>query len=931
MPMSRLDIIATMDKSPQPAPEPIADPVIGRDELIAQLKAENALLKAALRDAPVGILFAEADSGRLLAGNRMAEQILGHPVLSRPGDAAYDGWLLLDACGERVPGELMPIARALRAGAATPPEDFQYQRGDGHRVWIGVSAAPVHDHDGQLIGSVATLTDTDAAKRTEARQRFLLEVQDLLRARGRDDLGEVAARLGRQLGVIRVGCGEFLPDGSVFNASVLWTAPDAPPMPPSFPVRRFQAVLDRLALGNTVVTCDILGDPVSRASAEGYGELGVRASVIVPTLDAGRLGGALFVHDAYPRDWSADDVALIEAVAARTADTLRLARAQAALAESEARFRAITESMPQMVWATPPDGRTDYFNQRWYDFTGTTPGATFDDNWIALFHPDDRARLLDRWHQSVATGEFYEIEYRLRRHDGVYRWVLGRGVPMHDDAGRITRWFGTCTDIDDQVRAREALARFGEALEREVVERTAELGAANQRLRAEMAERQRAEEQLRQAQKMEAVGQLTGGIAHDFNNLLTGILGSLALVRKRVLGGRAEESERFINSAMQSAQRAAALIQRLLAFSRQQSLDPHLVDVDALVRSLIDLFRRTLGERIALRTRLAVAPALAWSDENQLEAALVNLVINARDAMPDGGELSIATFTQRVGIAGATGVAAPIAPAHWASLAGGAIAGAAAADADGAAKGVAPPVGIVTQPGASLRRRQSDLPPAVDLAPGDYVCISVSDTGVGMPPDVVARAFEPFFTTKPVGQGTGLGLSMVYGFARQSGGAVRIDSTPGKGSTVTLWLPSRPVVVAVAPELAPEADADAIGAGTVLLVEDDAGVRQMIEGLLSDQGLRVVAAGDSTAALALIDAGVPVDLLVADVGLPGLNGRQLAEAACARRPGLPVLLMTGYADHAVLRPADLPERYELIAKPFDIDRLLALVRMLLVR
>ncbi|ACA15215.1 multi-sensor hybrid histidine kinase [Methylobacterium sp. 4-46] len=546
--------------------------------------------------------------------------------------------------------------------------------------------------------------------------------------------------------------------------------------------------------------------------------------------------------------------------------------AEAAMADSLMKFRAIAESMPQMVWSTLPDGYHDYYNSRWYEFTGVAPGSTDGEGWNAIFHPDDRAEAWRRWRRALATGETYEIEYRLRRRDGVHRWVLGRAVPLRDPAsGAIQRWFGTCTDIDDQVRARETLARGRETLEILVRERTAALEEANARLTAEMAERGRVEERLRQAQKMEAVGQLTGGIAHDFNNLLTGITGALDLLRARLAEGRLDALPRYADLATASAQRAAALTHRLLAFARRQPLAARGVDANALVASMGDLLRRTLSERVALDLDLAEDLWATLCDPNQLENAILNLAINARDAMPEGGRLTIATANLRLD-------------------------GAALAGEDGP-------------------------------APGDYVRIAVRDTGAGMPPDVAARAFEPFFTTKPLGEGTGLGLSMIYGFAKQSDGQVRIASEVARGTEVSLILPRHhgPAAASLAPRPAP---ARGPGTGTILVVEDDPTVRALIAETLSDRGYRVREAADGPAGLAALEAA-PVDLVVTDVGLPGLNGRQMIDQARGARPDLRVLFITGYAENAAFGGGHLEAGMAMITKPFAIEALAAKVQAIL--
>jgi PAS domain S-box-containing protein len=534
------------------------------------------------------------------------------------------------------------------------------------------------------------------------------------------------------------------------------------------------------------------------------------------------------------------------------------------LRDLAAKFRAITDSMPQIVWSTLPDGYHDFYNQQWYDFTGVPAGSTDGEGWNAIFHPEDQPRAWERWRHSLATGDPYEIEYRLRRRDGVYRWTLGRALAVRDEQGRITRWFGTCTDIDDQVQARDQQRRFREALDAEVKVRTAELTNINRRLEAEIAERERVEAALRQSQKMEAIGQLTGGIAHDFNNILTGIIGNLQLLSGR-LAANAPDLERYSSAALTSAHRAASLTQRLLAFSKRQTLHATVVDANELIGSMEELLGRTLGEQITLKTQLTAALPPVMADANQLESALLNLAINARDAMPEGGTLTLSTTP------------AP----DWPS--------------SGGAGGIR---------------------------------ISVRDTGGGMSPDVLARAFDPFFTTKPIGEGTGLGLSMVYGFAQQSGGTASIQSSPDSGTAVHIDLPVAGLAEGVtAASLAVPAPAPATA--TLLLVEDDVTVLALMAEVVRELGYTVLEAHDEASALPFLASNRTIDLLVSDVGLPGTNGRQLAERARQFRPDLKVLFVTGYARDARSKAEFLGENMDMLSKPFALDALIDKVQRML--
>lgn len=395
-----------------------------------------------------------------------------------------------------------------------------------------------------------------------------------------------------------------------------------------------------------------------------------------------------------------------------------------------------------------------------------------------------------------------------------------------------------------------------ETLEQQVEERTAQL--------------RHNEEALRQSQKMEAVGQLTGGIAHDFNNMLTGIIGSLELLRRRLARGRTDDLDSLIDLGVTSANRAAGLTHRLLAFSRRQSLDSKPVQMNNLVVSMGELLQRSINESIRLDMRLSEQLWVAEADPNQLESALLNLVINARDAMPNGGNLVVQTANRYL-------------------------------DAD------------FTQADSSLK-------------PGEYVMLSVTDNGCGMPQSTINRAFDPFFTTKPIGQGTGLGLSMIYGFSKQSRGHVAIQSEVGEGTTVSLFLPR------FGGDLPQDLPADsqhplfAQNGETVLIVEDDPAVRALVSTVLSDLGYAFVEACDADSALPIFDSTQRIDLLISDVGLPGMNGRQLAEIGRQYRPELKVLFITGYAEHAAVRGGFLDPGMQMITKPFTFDLLTAKVR-----
>ena len=526
-----------------------------------------------------------------------------------------------------------------------------------------------------------------------------------------------------------------------------------------------------------------------------------------------------------------------------------------ALRQSEERFRKLADELAELnatlaqrveektrerdrIWnvsqdllvVADRDGVWRTVNPAWTKTLGWSEAELLNRTSEWLEHPDDGGQTRSEVNKLIQGDLTVKFEGRFRHKDGSYRWLSWTGVPDRDHIYAVAR------DV------------------------TAEK-AADERLKA-------AEEALLQSQKMEAVGQLTGGIAHDFNNLLTGIVGSLDLLQTRLNQGRTDNFARYINAAMTSANRAAALTHRLLAFARRQPLIPESVDVNQLVVSLEDLLRRTIGETIDLEITASDDLWRTLCDPNQLESALLNLAINARDAMPDGGKLTIST-----------------ANAH---------------------------LGNVT----------ADTPA---LSPGDYICIVVSDTGVGMSAQVAARAFDPFFTTKPIGQGTGLGLSMIYGFARQSNGHVTIDSKLGRGTSVRLYLPRYDG--GTAQQVSAVGIAGHASAGeTVLVVEDEPVVRGVILEMLAEQGYRTLEAIDGPSGLRILRTKQRIDLLVTDVGLPGINGRQLADQARETRPGLKILFITGYAESIAMSDGFLEEGMEMITKPFELDNLSRRIR-----
>jgi signal transduction histidine kinase/CheY-like chemotaxis protein len=457
---------------------------------------------------------------------------------------------------------------------------------------------------------------------------------------------------------------------------------------------------------------------------------------------------------------------------------------------------------------------------------------------------------------------------RWRRGDYSARASLG---DPHSEIGQLGDAFDRMADAVQ--RRDEDLQGVNTLLEQRVAGRTQELSEGNERLRTEISERRQAEAALQdaqaalaQSQKMEAIGRLTGGIAHDFNNYLAAIIGAIELLQQRL---RLEAADaRLLTAARTSAERGAALTQQLLAFSRRQALAPEVTDLSRLVSAAAELLRRTLGEHIIVETSLAPDLWPCLVDPNQLESALLNLAINARDAMADGGRLTIATRN----------------------------------------------VTLDAEAAAVLGR---------EMRPGTYILLSMADEGSGMEPEVVARAFEPFYTTKAQGRGTGLGLSQVFGFVNQSGGHIDLDSAPGRGTIVRLYLPRHAALGMAQPSETPSPARCRTSSATVLVVEDDDGVREFSVGALTDLGYRVVAAADADAALDLLDRHGDIDVMFSDIGLPGMNGRDLADEAMRRRPALKVLLTTGYARDTLALGGALDPALPLLPKPFTTAALAA--------
>jgi PAS domain S-box-containing protein len=677
---------------------------------------------------------------------------------------------------------------------------------------------------------------------TAERQGWLIELDDTLRnLNAPADVSFAAAEfLAKVLGVTRAGYGTIDKQAETITIERDWNVPGGKSLAGVLRFRDYGSYIEELKRGETVIIADAKSDPRTAPGADALDAIGAMAFVNMPVTEDGETVALLYLTNTTARDWSADDLAFVREVAQRT--RIIMARRQA-----EERLRALAVSLERQV-----EERTADLDRSWRNstdlqvvvtldgvFRSVSPSATsilgyqpqemVGHNLLEFIWRDDLPATEEALKGAASQPNLANFENRYRHKDGSERW-LSWNTTLNDDL-----IYGYGRDISESKSQQQALTN--------------------------------AEAQLRQAQKMEAVGQLTGGLAHDFNNLLAAITGSLEMLEARISEGRPADYERYLTAAKSSSKRAAALTHRLLAFSRRQTLDPKPTNVNRLVSGIEELIRRTVGPQVAVEVVGAAGLWTTFADASQLENSLLNLCINARDAMPDGGRLTIETGNR------------------WIDA-----------------------------------RSARDH----DLETGQYVSLCVSDTGTGMPADVIARAFDPFFTTKPIGQGTGLGLSMVYGFAKQSGGQVRIYSEMGKGSMICIYLPRHLGEGEAAEEIqapTPKSVHDSLGK-KVLVVDDEPIIRMLIVEVLTDLGYEPLEAHDGPSALKVIDGNTKLDLLITDVGLPsGMNGRQVADAARAKQPDLKILFVTGYAENAVVGNGHLDPGMHVLTKPFPIDEL----------
>ncbi|KSB88651.1 hypothetical protein AS593_19625 [Caulobacter vibrioides] len=792
------------------------------------------------------------DAYSVFAGGR-------HPTLL--GSKVREGWPEVADFNDNV----MRVGLAGGTLAYRDQELTLNRSGSPERAWMNLDYSPVMSEDGRPDGVIAIVVETTAQVRSEAALRA-----SEARLRFLDALGRATAKLsdadavmaattrlvGRHMGVAICAYADMDDDQDGFTIRGDWAQPGSVSIVGRYSLAAFgrRAVAD-LRAGRPLVIHDNLAELPPEEAAT-FQAIGVGATICMPLVKQGRLTALMAVHHAGPHAWTPEELALIREVtdrswahvervaaeaelrAANTSLEHRVAERTAALEQSEQAMRTVLESSHQAQGLLNAAGEILYVNRTALDIVGVrledvvgrpywntpwftgTPGA-----------PEMLREAIAR----VAEGRMVTAELALDTPGGRRCWDFSLR-PVFDEAGAVS------------------------TMVPEAIETTA-------RLQAESA--------LRQSQKMEAIGQLTGGLAHDFNNLLAGVSGSFEMLARRLAENRTADADRYIQAGLGAAHRAAALTQRLLAFSRQQTLDPRAIDLNRLIDGMGDLIRSSAGPLVAVEVRAADDLWPVRVDVSQLENSLLNLCINARDAMaPKGGRLTIETGNVMFDAA------------------------------DGEAFG---------------------------LPPGPFARLTVSDTGVGMSPEVIARAFDPFFTTKPLGEGTGLGLSMIYGFVRQSGGEVRVESELGAGAAIHIYLPRH---FGQAQAEAPSAPADPDpGLGeTVLVIDDEQVVRMLIADVLEEAGYRVLQAADGAAGLSILQSDRRIDLLVSDVGLPGgMNGRQVADAARVTKPGLKVLFVTGYAETAVVGDGVMADGMEVITKPFPTAGLAAKVRELLDR
>ncbi|MBU4039378.1 MAG: PAS domain S-box protein [Alphaproteobacteria bacterium] len=858
--------------------------------------------------------------------------------------------------------------------------EARFQRADGVWRWMRISVKPRFAGDGVFLGYVGMSFDTtetrealDALERQERRQTFLLALVDRVRDLTSPEavILEVERALGVELGADRVGYGVIDQERGLVSMTRDWTA-GVISAEGEFSLAELGAdLIADLAEGQLISIADVEKDARTRDALDVFRRLETRALMRAPVIRSGGLRAFLYAHHSSPREWTPAETALLQDVALRTWTEVERTRAEAEVRESEQRFRAIADTAPVLIWVTQQDRTRAFVNEAYVAYNGGTYEEARLADWRAVIHPDDHERVLGESLAGEASGEPFSMEARYLRHDGDYRWLKSFSRPRLGADGEIIGFVGVAFDVTDireaQARLLESETRFRTVADSAPaliwmldaegrpsfanrryraffgIESEAQIGDGWHRLlhpddaaaftdafktafqnrdrfeglvrilhptlgerwlrceglarfdgagafqgyvganiditeakRAEedlkrinelleervgeaLAEKAKAEADLMHAQRMEAVGRLTGGVAHDFNNLLTVVIGALDIMLRSP--NDAAKRQKLGEAALAAARRGEGLTHQLLAFSRRQALRPEAVDLNVQIRESEPLLRRAVGEAVEFKLKLRRGGARVSVDPSQFEAALLNLVVNARDAVGDKGRITIQTLSCAV------------------------------------------------DPGE-----------VTDLPAGDYVCVSVTDNGAGMSPEVIARVFEPFFTTKAVGKGTGLGLSQVYGFARQSGGAAQVSSTVGKGTEIKLFLPPQAENAGLTAEAGLAAARPMAAGRRLLLVEDDVSVAAVALELLEGLGLEVRAVETGPQALDLLKRE-RFDMMLSDVVMPGgMTGIELARLCGRDYPAMRVVLTSGYAGEDVdAALADAP--WPFLRKPYSGEQL----------
>ncbi|USI72876.1 GAF domain-containing protein [Sphingomonas morindae] len=842
-------------REPQPEDLEIVDFVLGTAGLVIErASAEQRLRRSEARYRQIvegvedfAIVTFDAE-GMVTGWNSGAVRVVGYrteDAIGRRGDFFYTAEDQAEGVFER------EIGKARKEGRAV--NERWHMRAQGSRFWGSGLLMPLAlDHGGfvKIFRDRTTEHEAEAAlHESEARLRFFETLDSrLMRARRAEDAMQAATEvLGLELGASRCAYADVHEDMDRFWIRSDFSAPGIASSVGAYSLDLFgPRAAAEMRAGQVLIVRNVRQELAPGEGREMFLSIGIDAIVCCPLIKDGRLAAMMAVHQDRPRDWTAAEIALVREVVERCWAHVERVGAEARLRESEERLRLAVEGADIGFWDVDIVNDILIWPARTKAMFGISPDVpvTMDDFYGGL-HPDDLEATSAAFAAAADPTKraIYDVDYRtIGKEDGIVRWIAAKGRGVFDEAGRCLRVAGTVVEITARKEAEEALRELNATLEARVAEA--------------VADREAAQEALRQSQKMEAMGQLTGGVAHDFNNLLTPIVGALDLLQRKALGG--EREQRLIAGAAQSAERAKTLVQRLLAFARRQPLQAVPVDVAGLVRDMGELIGSTTGPQINVVVEAPDGLPAATADPNQLEMAILNLAVNARDAMPEGGALRI------------TASAELVASGH-----------------------------------------RSKLPA------GQYICLSVADTGTGMDERTLARAVEPFFSTKGVGKGTGLGLSMVHGLASQLNGSLTIRSRLGAGTNVELWLPRSMAVPAMAAD-EPSTSLSMIARGTALLVDDEELVRASTADMLHDLGYTVIEAACGEEAVQILEAGVRPDLVVTDHLMPGISGTDLGRLIHASRPGTPVLLVSGYAERKGLGP-ELPR----LIKPFRKDELAA--------